>query len=181
MSNSNKKGGYQNLVAYQIATVIFDLTYLFVKRYIDFKSRTKDQMEQAARSGKQNIVEASLEKSLKLNINLTGVARASFGELLEDFKDYLRMNNLELWEKNDPRVREIRSIRISPDSTNLTNWSKWTNLPESFANLLISLTSMDCYLLDQLIRRLEEKFINEGGYSENLYQKRVQRRRELDK
>ena len=133
-------------------------------------------MVKAARSGKQNIVEGSLEKSLKMNIKLTGVARASLGELLEDYKDYLRVNNLKIWDKNDPRIREIRSLRISPNESNLTNWTYWTNSKESFANLLITLINLDCYLLDQMTRSLEQKFITEGGYSENLFKKRLEQR-----
>lgn len=168
-------GGYQNLIVYQLAVPIFDLTMIFCKQYIDYKSRTKDQMEQAARSGKQNIVEGSLEKSLKMNIKLTGVARASFGELLEDYKDFLRTKNLELWDKNDPRVLKIRALR-GPNLTNMSNLSNWTNLPEQFANLLITLISLENYLLDQMLRSLEQKFITEGGYSENLFKKRLESR-----
>lgn len=175
MTNS-KPGGYQNLIAYQLSVVIFDLTDKFCKRYIT--GRTVDQMVQAARSGKQNIVEGSLEKSLKMNIKLTGVARASLGELLEDYKDYLRVNNLKLWDKNDPLVREIRSLRISPNKSNSTNWSNWTNTPERFSNLLITLISLDCYLLDQMTRSLEQKFISEGGYSENLFKRRLESRKD---
>lgn len=93
MSN---QGGYENLIVYQQAVVIYDLTVEFCSKYHDpFKDkRTTEQMTQAARSGKQNIVEGSLEKSLKMNIKLTGVARGSFGELLEDYKDYLHTNKL---------------------------------------------------------------------------------------
>lgn len=174
MTNFKKPGGYQNLIAYQLAVPIFDLTMIFCKQHIDYKSRTKDQMEQAARSGKQNIVEGSLEKSLKMNIKLTGVARASFGELLEDYKDYLRTKNLKLWDKNDPQVLEIRR-----NKSNLTNMTYLTNLiktPEQFANLMITLISLDCYLLDQMLRSLEQKFITQGGYSENLFKKRLERR-----
>ncbi len=180
-------GGYQNLIAYNLAVVIYDLTVTFCNTYLTNASnltyrsnRTYDQMIQAARSGKQNIVEGSLEKSLKMNIKLTGVARASLGELLEDYRDYLRVNNLELWDKNDPRVREIRQMRISPNKTNksnLTNLSNWTNTPERFANLLITLISLNCYLLDQMTRSLERKFITEGGYSENLFKKRLEQRK----
>lgn len=177
MTNSSKQGGYQNLIVYQLAVVIFDLTVQFVKSHIDPRSRTTDQMTQAARSGKQNIVEGSLEKSLKMNIKLTGVARASLGELLEDYKDFLRTNKLVLWDKNDPRVSEIRAIRVSPNSTNLTNWSNWTNSPESFANLLITLIHLECYLLDKMLRSQEEKFIREGGYTENLFRRRLERRK----
>lgn len=183
---NNKPGGYQNLIVYQQAVVIYDLTVEFCRKYLTNRSnesnltnlsyRTIDQMIQAARSGKQNIVEGSLEKSLKMNIKLTGVARASFGELLEDFKDFLRINNLKLWDKEDPRALEIRALRVSLNETNLTNWSHWTNNPESYANLMITFINKENYLLDKLLKVLEEKFISEGGYSENLFKKRLKRR-----
>lgn len=172
------KGGYQNLIVYQQALVIYDLTLLFCQSFLTDTGRglptrrTQDQMIQAARSGKQNIVEGSLEKSLKMNIKLTGVARASFGELLEDFKDYLRVNNLKLWDKSDKRVLEIRANR-----SNKTNWTYLTNSPESFCNLAITLLHRENYLLDQMIRSLEAKFISEGGYSENLFKKRLEQRK----
>lgn len=175
---TNKTGGYQSLIVYQQAVIIYDLTVKFTKRYILGESsnlglkpdyRQADQMNQAARSGKQNIVEGSLERSSKLNINLNSVARASFGELLEDFKDYLMVNSLKLWDKEEPRVQKIRL-----DRSNETNWSNWTNKPEDFCNLMVTLISRENYLLDQLIRKLEHKFITEGGYSENLFRKRLE-------
>ncbi len=171
------KGGYQNLLVYQQSVIIYDLTILFCKKFLaDYGNglptrRTQDQMIQAARSGKQNIVEGSLEKSLKMNIRLTGVARASFGELLEDYRDYLRSNNLILWDKEDARV-----LRIRTDRSNEANWSNWTNNAESFCNLMVTLISRENYLLDQLLRKLEQKFIEEGGYSENLFKKRLTNR-----
>jgi len=140
--------------------------------------RTIEQMIQAARSGKQNIVEGSLEKSLKMNIKLTGVNRGSFGELLEDYKDFLRITNLPIWDKNDARVKEIRAWRVTmPNKTNGTNLADWTDSPEHFANLMITLISKENYLLDKMIRVLEEKFIREGGYSEQLTQKRREEKR----
>lgn len=178
-------GGYKNLIVYQQAIVIYDLGILFCQRYLNDTGkgipvrRTADQLIQALRSGKQNIVEGSLERSLKMNIKLIGVARASFGEALEDFKDFLRTNNLKLWEKDDPRVLIIRKIRIQPNkanSSNLSNWTNWTNSPESFANLMITLISRENYLLDQMLRVLEQKFVTEGGYSENLFKKRLEKR-----
>lgn len=182
-------GGYRNLLVYQQAVAISDLTTEFCQRFLDQVKdrRTIEQMTQAARSGKQNIVEASLEKSLKMNIKLNGVSRGSYGELLEDYKDFLRMRNLPLWDKNDPRVQEIRSWRIKINGsnwsngtngsnetnwTNLTNLTNWTDTAERFANLMITLISKENYLLDKMIRSLEEKFIKEGGYSEQLSQKR---------
>lgn len=176
MTNLKRPGGYKNLIVYQQAVVIYDLNIMFINRYISKSSRTYDQMEQGGRSGKQNIVEGSLEKSLKMNIRLTGVSRGSFGELLEDYLDFLRTRNLPIWDKNDPRVLEIRATRVSNES-NKTNWSNWTNTTERFANLMITLISKENYLLDQMLRSLEEKFINQGGYSENLFKRRLERRR----
>lgn len=177
----NKKGGYENLIVYQQAVLIYDLTHEFCKKYLDKFSdqRTISQMIQAARSGKQNIVEASLEKSLKLNIKLNGVSRGSFGELLEDYKDFLRTRKLAIWHKDDNRLFSIRRMRIGSSLSNkfnLTNWSNWTNSPECFANLMLTLLSKENYLLDRLIAILEQKFIREGGYTENLFRKRLKQR-----
>jgi len=170
-----KKGGYQNLIVYQQAVLIFDLNAKFCKEFLDpiGDRRTAEQMEQAGRSGKQNIVEASLEKSLKSNIKLSGVARGSYGELLEDYKDYLRVRKLPIWPKDDPRTLTIRRMRIGSNESNLTNLSNWTNSPERFANLMITLISKEDYLLDRLVASLENKFISEGGYSENLTKQRI--------
>ncbi len=174
-------GGYESLIVFRLATTIYDLTAIFCDRYIDKRSRTNDQMVQAARSGKQNIAEGSLEKSLKSQIKLTGVSRGSFGELLEDYKDYLRQKGLKLWNKEDIRVREIRSVREEANWANLANWAnspygKYLNSDEDFANLMVVLLYKENYLLDQLTRSLENKFINEGGYTENLFKKRLEKK-----
>lgn len=176
---TNGKGGYQSLIVYWLAIDIYDLTVIFCNRYIDKRSRTHDQMVQAARSGKQNIVEGSLEPSVESNIKLTGVARASFGELLEDYKDYLRQNNLPVWEKDDFRVLAIRGMRVFPNEShesnksNLTYGTYLTN-GEDFANLMITLCFKEGYLLDKLILAQNNKFIKEGGFRENLFKKRIQ-------
>lgn len=170
------------MIVYWLATDIYDLTVLFCERYIDKKSRTTDQMVQAARSGKQNIVEGSLEPSVESNIKLTGVARASFGELLEDYKDYLRQNNLPIWIKEDTRVLKIRRMRIFPNESNESNKSNSTNLAygayltngEYFANLMVTLCFKEGYLLDQLVRSQQEKFVKTGGFRENLFKKRIE-------
>jgi four helix bundle suffix protein len=171
MSNL-KKGGYQSLIVYWLAVDIYDLTTIFCNRYIDRKSRTNDQMVQAARSGKQNIVEGSLEPSVESNIKLTGVARASYGELLEDYKDFLRQKGLSIWIKDDSRVLEIRRMRITPHES---NWSYESHLktPESFANLMITLCFKEGYLLDRLVQAQQNKFVKEGGFREKLFKKRI--------
>lgn len=178
MDNWFKKPGYKNLLVYKLAVIIFDLNNEFCCLSIARSSRTFDQMIQAARSGKQNIVEGSLEKSLKGYIKLIGVSRASFGELLEDYTDFLRLKKLALWNKDNSRVWQIRRVRLGENSglANLPNWANKPNRtknPEIFANLLITLIKMECYLLDKLVQKLEDKFVKEGGYTENLFKKRL--------
>jgi len=186
-----RKPGYKNLLVYKLAVIIFDLTVEFCQLFVSKTSRTFDQMVQAGRSGKQNIVEGSLEKSLKAYIKLLGVSRASFEELLEDFIDFIRQRRLKLWDKNDLRVKQIRRIRLgdTPNSADKPNWPKIANWPswadkpdrernpEIFANLMVTLIKMECYLLDKLIKRLEDKFVKEGGYTENLFKKRLNYRK----
>jgi len=169
--------GYKYLRSYQITVVIFDLTMEFVKRWIDYKSRTKDQMEQAARSGKQNIVEGYLEKSSKLYINLLSVAYASLGELLEDYEDFLRLRGLALWPGEDPRVRGFREFRVFREPPDPPNAPKLPENPEEAANLLITLIHQAQFLLSRQGAALEEKFVKEGGYTEKLFKKRLEERR----
>ncbi|MBI2404572.1 four helix bundle protein [Candidatus Gottesmanbacteria bacterium] len=169
------KGGFESLLVYQKAVTIADLTVTFCEKFLGESKyrRTVEQMVQAARSGKQNIVEGSLEKSMEGNIKLTGVARASFGELLEDYKDFLRQRSLALWSKDDPRVLKIRSYKTHE------TYESYRRDPESFANLMVTLCFTEGYLLDQLLRAQEQKFIKEGGFRENLFRKRQEYRRGL--
>ncbi len=172
-------GGYESLPVYRLAVTLHDFTVIFCELFLsELKyKRTVEQMIQAARSGKQNIVEGSLEKSVEGNIKLTGVARASFGELIEDYKDYLRQRRMTIWSKDDARVVRIRQFRESiTNETNLSNLSNWTHLDftkgENFANLMICLLFKESYLLDQLLRAQEATFVKEGGFREKLFRKR---------
>src|SRR3972149_9806202 len=173
---TNLTGGYKSLIVYWLATDIYDLTVIFCNRYIDKKSRTTDQMIQAARSGKQNIVEGSLENSVESNIKLTGVARASFGELLEDYKDYLRQHKLMIWPKDNPEVLIIRKFKLETNKTYESNksYKSYLNNPESFSNLLITLCFKEGYLLDKLLFAQQANFIQEGGFREKLFKKRIE-------
>lgn len=170
-------GGYKNLLVYRLAVTIYDFTTIFCNRWVDKKYRTYDQMIQAARSGKQNIVEASKELSSGSDLMLNSVSRGSYAELSEDFEDFLRQKGLPIWKKDDPRVIRIRTFRESINApTNLANLSNWTNLdfenPENFANLMICLCYKQGYLMDQFLRSKQQKFIQEGGFRENLFKKR---------
>jgi len=168
-----KKGGYKSLIVYWLGTTIYDLTVLFCQLYIQ-SFRQKEQMTQGARTGKQGIVEGSLENSVEGNLKLTGVARASYGELLEDFLDFLRQKGLPVWDKNDPRVVSIRQMADRPYKTykSYRTYTTYTKTPESFANLMITLCYKQSYLLDRLLKANQEKFVREGGFRENLFRKR---------
>ena len=168
---------YKELKSYQQATIIYDYTVEFCNRYMTYKSnrsyRTYDQMVQAARSGKQNIVEGSTERtSQKSELKLLGVARASFQELLEDYEDFLRQRNLPQWDKNHPVAEEVRRLVYKANRTYQTYKSYLEN-PESAANTIICLINQTNYLLDNQIKSLEAKFIKEGGYTEKLFNKRI--------
>lgn len=175
---NQKHGGYRNLRSYQTTTIIYDLTVEFCNRYMTYPTnksyRTYDQMVQAARSGRQNIAEGSQASltSKKTEIKLVGVARASLEELLIDFEDFLRQRGLRLWSKDDPKSQEIRTLT---DRT-YTTYQTYLSEPEKAANTLICLIHQANYLLDRQLQALESAFIKEGGYSENLFKKRLEHR-----
>ncbi|MBI4033934.1 MAG: four helix bundle protein [Candidatus Brennerbacteria bacterium] len=168
---------YKDLKSYQQATIIYDFTADFCDRYIDKKSRTHDQMVQAARSGKQNIVEGSANPtSEKSELYLIGVARASFQELLEDYEDFLRQRNLKQWSKDSTQARDVRALAYE---TNRSNWTYGSYLPdaEAAANCAICLIHQANFLLDRQIKSLEESFVKKGGYAENLRRKREEEKK----
>ncbi len=184
-------GGYRRLRSFQVAEIVYDATVIFCDRFINPRSRTHDQMVQAARSGRQNIAEGSRASgtSSQIELRLVGVARASLDELLLDYEDFLRQRRLALWDKNDARAREVRAIgRREQGQTSRTATSNrsdqnssptatpidpYRNLvergaPEQAANAIICLIHQANYLLDQQLRTLERQFIEGGGYSEQL-------------
>ncbi len=170
-------GGYRSLKSYQTTTLIYDLSVEFVRLYIDRFSRTKDQMVQAARSGRQNIAEGSQASgtSKKTEIKLVGVARASLEELLIDYEDFLRQRGLPLWGKDSPQALAIRNLSYQTDKTYQT-YKSYLSDPEKAANALICLIHQANFLLDRQLQALERTFIKEGGYSENLFKKRLEHR-----
>ncbi len=173
-------GGYRNLKSYQMTEIVYDATVAFCNRFIDRRSRTHDQMVQAARSGKQNIAEGSMASgtSRKTELKLVGVARASLEELLLDYQDYLRQRGLALWGKDNQQSQTVRKLPFKKDRSYVTYRSYIEEAePETAANTLICLIHQANYLLDQQLRQLEERFLKEGGFTERLYQKRSQARR----
>ena len=172
-------GGYRNLRSYQTAEMVYDGTAVFCDRFIDKRSRTHDQMVQAARSGVQNTAEGSMASatSKKTELKLTGVARASLEELLLDFQALLRQRGLHLWAKNSREALAVRTQYQSHKSAKSDVADPYplkTVTAEVAANTLICLISQASYLLGRQLQRLEQQFLTEGGFTERLYQSRTQ-------
>lgn len=174
-------GGYKKLIAYQKSEIVYDGTVYFCGRFLDKRDRTFDQMIQAARSGKQNIVEASQVSgtSKEMEIKLTNVARASLEELLTDFRDFLRSRGLAEWNKDHPYARRLRELNRQPGA-NYETFRKGIEHsdPAVSANVIIGLIKVTCYLLDRQISQLEKAFLEEGGLRERMTRARLKRRSE---
>jgi four helix bundle suffix protein len=170
-------GGYRKLKSFQTAEIVFDATVVFCQRFLDPRSRTIDQMTQAARSGKQNITEGSLASgtSKRTELKLVGVARASLEELLQDYEDYLRQHHLERWSKDHLRAQAIRKLAYA-ENRSYNTYRKYIEdySAEIAANTIICLIYQANYLLDQQIRKLEQLFLEHGGFTEKLYHARQQ-------
>ena len=188
-----KHGGYRNLKSFQVAQLVYDVTVRFCDRYIDPRSRTHDQMVQAARSGVQNIAEGSQASgtSKKMEMKLTNVARASLEELRLDYEDYLRQRGMKLWERNDPRRQELVARRCStadevaawvkaihgrygPDGQSMASISSiQSSYPELAANAALVLIGVATALLDRQLASQAAAFEKEGGFTERLYRVRT--------
>jgi restriction system protein len=190
-------GGYRKTASFQTATIIYDATYWFCEKFLDQRSRTVDQMVQAARSGRQNIAEGSRASatSSHTELRLLNVARASFEELLLDFEDFLRHRRLAQWAPGSAEAAAVRQVpqKFKRDPTdqsdrsdliNLSDQERWAlyapwlehENPAVQANALICLINQANYLLDQQIAALEKQFVEGGGYSEQLAAARLDER-----
>jgi restriction system protein len=172
-------GGYRELQSYQMSEIVYDATVVFCDRFISKRSRTHDQMVQAARSGKQNIAEGCMASgtSKKTELKLIGVARASLEELLLDFQDFLRQKGLTLWGKDHYKSREVRALCYKKNRSYRT-YKPYIeeSSPEIAANAMVCMIHQANYLLDQQLRALEKEFLKEGGFTERLYSSRSQAR-----
>lgn len=172
-------GGYQKLLSYPRAQVVYDATVKFCADLLAKRDRTVDQMVQAARSGKQNIIEGSMASgtSKETEIKLTNVARASLEELLEDYRDFLRTRGLAEWPKEHRYVRRLRELNRTP-AANYETFRKAVENPdpEIRANAIMGLIKVTTYLLDQQLRRLEKDFVEKGGLRENMTRARLEHR-----
>jgi len=197
-----KSKNYKSLLSYQKAVIIYDCTVIFCERFFRKSDRTVDQMTQAARSGKQNIVEGCMAAkiSAETEIKLTGVARASLQELLEDYEDFIRVRNYRFWEKNGKEasyVRKLSSGKIKPPEI-YDDISAPKDISESFekiyrvfiffiknrspeicANIMICLVNQCNYLLDRQIAKLENEFVKEGGLREKMFTARLKYRKQM--
>jgi len=175
-TNTSSQAGYKYLLTYQYSSVILDLTGEFCLLFLPGREllRQRDQMNQAARSGKQNIVEGYELQSLESYIRFLGIAKGSIRELQEDYEDYLRCHHLKLWIKNEPRMRKLRDLRVLSDHfPHIPQFPHIPNDPELAANLMFMLCQRTTYLLEKQIQSLREKFIKEGGFRENLFRDRL--------
>lgn len=170
-------GYYRDLLSYRKTETIYDLTFRFCGRFLTKGDRTIDQMVQAARSGKQNIVEGAKasKASKETELKLVNVARASLEELLEDYRDFLRVRDLALWDKESRQAQYVRKLGHNPQST-YEDYRTFveTRSAEVVANIAICLIHQANYLLDQQLRRLEQDFLNEGGLRERMTRARLQ-------
>ncbi len=217
-----KHGGYRKLKSFQVAQLIYDVTVRFCDRYIDRRSRTRDQMVQAARSWTQNIAEGSVASgtSKKMELKLTQVARASLEELRLDYEDFLRQRGLPKLEPDHPALVRFKALKprtldevrgwvaeerrrgqagksdTDEHGRSRTRASATTSgegpgeasvpvregpcqpLPTAclVANAALSLLNLACHLLDRQVERLAQDFEREGGFTERLYRKRLQKR-----
>jgi four helix bundle suffix protein len=174
-----KHGGYENLLSYQKSQVIYDGTVYFTKRFYSKFDRTVDQMVQAARSGKQNIAEASIASgtSKQTEIKLTNVARASLEELLIDYRDFLRTHHLPEWEKTHPYTKRLRLLNKTMPTVYMTFQKGIENeKPEICANVMIGLIKVATYLLGRQIDALEKDFLKHGGIRERMTKARLAER-----
>lgn len=172
-------GGYAGLLAYKKALIVFQGTCRFCERFLEKRDRTVDQMVQAARSGKQNIVEGSKISgtSKEAEIKLLNVARSSLEELLEDYSDFLRKRKVSLWPKDSREALFVRRLaRKGNVSYETYQTYVETRRPDVVANILICLIHQTNFLLDQLIRKLEKDFLAEGGLRERMTRARLAQR-----
>jgi four helix bundle suffix protein len=177
-------GGYEDLLSFQKARVVFDATVCFCERFMDRYDRTRDQMVQAARSGKQNILEGSQASgtSKETELKLVNVARASLEELLEDYRDFLRTRGHLLWDNDSREARFVRKLGARENrSYEAYRTYIETRPPEVVANILICLIHQTNYLLDQQLRQLEKAFLEEGGLRERMTHARLTHRAKQQK
>lgn len=173
------KGNYRNLIAFQKAECIYDITYYFAHKYFAKGDRTIDQMVQSARSGKQNIAEgaSAAATSSETEIKLMNVARASLQELLLDYEDYLRVNRLEQWAYDDPKAVQTRAACTAHNDSAYYREAIAERSAETIANIAITLIHQTDVFLRKLLERLQKDFVAGGGIREQMTRARLDYRK----
>ena len=164
---------------FQKAEVVYDLTFQFTHRFLAKGDRTVDQMIQAARSGKKNLLEGSKagRTSKETELKLTNVARASLEELLDDYRDFLRVREYREWAKDSREALYVRRLgRQTPQTYDLYRKFVETRPPQVIANIALCLIHQANYLIDQQLRRLDQDFLEQGGLRERMTRLRLARR-----
>ena len=172
------RGNYRNLLCYRKAETIYDITFFFTKQFLNKGDRTIDQMVQAARSGKQNIVEGYTAgaTSAETELKLFNVAKSSLQELLIDYEDYLRTRGHKRWAEDSEQARCAQQLGRAHNDTVF-----WMNIVSTrdactIANIAIILIYQEDYLLYKYLQSAGKRFINEGGFREKLTRTRLQQR-----
>lgn len=175
-----QKGNYEDLICYKKSVCIYDITYYFAHKYLQKGDRTIDQMIQAARSGKQNIVEgcAASTTSAETEIKLLNVAKASLHELLEDYKDYLRVRGLLLWDESSEKHKQARRVCAQHNETEFYNKAIKKRSDETIANIAIILIRQADYLIKKYFDFIKQDFLEHGGIREEMTRGRKQWRDE---
>lgn len=173
-----RSGNYKKLLSYQKSDSIFQITYFFCHHFLSKGDRTVDQMIQAARSGKQNIIEGcnASPTSSKTEIKLINVAKASLKELLEDYEDYLKTRGLRQWEEGSIEYEAMRKLGGKHNEAEFYMKLIATRPPETIANIAIILINQADYLLFRQLEKLSDDFIKNGGFSERMTKLRKQQR-----
>lgn len=172
------QSNWKNLFFYKKTVVLYDLTYFFTNHFLNPKDRTVDQMIQAARSGKQNIVEGLSDgvTSIEIEIKLLNVARGSIKELQEDYVDYLRIRNKVQWDAKHSRFDDM--LHYCKNHNELEDYepffSKWND--EEQANVAITICRMVDKMLSSYLKKIEETFVKEGGIRERMSSSRIKYR-----
>jgi four helix bundle suffix protein len=174
-----RTGNYRKLLTYQKAEAIYDITYYFCKNYLQRFDRTIDQMVQAARSGKQNIVEGSAASatSKETEIKLVNVAKASLQELLIDYEDYLRTRNHRQWENNSLELLKLRELGRKYNDSAFYMPLVMVRPPETIANMAICMIKQTDYMLFKQLQTVSEDFLKNGGLRERMTKMRLERRK----
>lgn len=169
-----QRGSYENLAVYKLATCIYAVTYYFANTYFTKGDRTIDQMVQAARSGKQNIAEGSIDgsTSTEMEIKLMNVARGSMHELKADYEDYLLHHGLQQWPLDDPRTQATRNFCRGNSDPNAFVEKMKERSPETIANIALTMIHQFDYLMVRLIESIKRRFLEQGGIKEQMFNAR---------